>query len=200
MHRGPDAAARTLPARRARSLPSARLVGRRRPRRSCTAPHAETAVRSASIGLAVFGSARSAWRTGVGMAAGELRVRVPLAGPQQVARRSRVRAVADEVADRVAAVQQAPALAVDERQGGLAGDDTLEAQTRMDRRCRAGSLMRTMVARRTGPRRGPYRPGRGRTSLAWARGVPSATSSGEERLEEGDEPAVAVMGGGGRLR
>ena len=51
---------------------------------------------------------------------------VPLAGPQQVRHRG-IRAVFHEVADPVAAVEQAATLPVDEGESGLAGDDAFEA-------------------------------------------------------------------------
>ena len=95
--------------------------------RSCVAPHAETAVRSASIGLVVGGSARRTVMTAGGIGRGRQPMgRVPVAGPQQV-RDRRVGAVGDEVADPIAAVEQPAALAVDVAQARLAGDDAFEA-------------------------------------------------------------------------
>ena len=91
------------------------------------APHAETAVRSASMGLAWRGTARSTVITVSGTGAvGSRYARIPVAGPEQV-RDDRVRAVLDEIADPVAAVEQSPALAVDLAERGLAGEDALEA-------------------------------------------------------------------------
>ena len=114
--------------------------------RSCVAPQAETAVRSASIGLVVGGQRpqrRSSPAAGTG-AVGEAVARIPLAGPQQV-RDRRVGAVLDEVADPVAAIQQPAALAVDVGEAGLAGDDALEA-----RRVRSSGLGRVAVGASAG--------------------------------------------------
>ena len=73
------------------------------------------------------GSARSTVMTAAGSAPVASRCDgIPVAGPEQV-RDRRVRAVLDEVADPVAAVDQAAALAVDLAERRLAGDDALEA-------------------------------------------------------------------------
>ena len=56
----------------------------------------------------------------------ELDAGMPLAGPQQVGDLG-VRAAGDELADRVAAVQEAAVLAVDEADRALGADDALEA-------------------------------------------------------------------------
>ena len=51
---------------------------------------------------------------------------VPIAGPQEV-RDRRIRAALHEITDPVAAIEQPAALAIDEGEAGLAGDDALEA-------------------------------------------------------------------------
>ena len=57
---------------------------------------------------------------------GESMARVPFARPQQVRDRG-ICPLRDEVADPIPAVEQASALAVDEAEAGLAGDDAFEA-------------------------------------------------------------------------
>ena len=57
--------------------------------------------------------------------AGEVRIGLPLAGPQQLGD-LRVRAALDELADRVAAVLEAAGLAVDHGERRLAGQDALQ--------------------------------------------------------------------------
>lgn len=55
----------------------------------------------------------------------ELDAGVPFAGPQEVGD-LRIRAPGDELADRVAAIQEPPVLAVDETDRALGPDDALE--------------------------------------------------------------------------
>ena len=110
--------------------------------RSCVAPQAETAVRSASIGLVVAGRARRTVRTGPGTGAVGRRC-VGSHSPVQsrFATAGYVPSL-DQVADPVAAVQQPPALAVDVAERGLAGDDALEAG-RVRTACRAVPVRRS---------------------------------------------------------
>ena len=50
---------------------------------------------------------------------------IPVAGPQQVGDR-RVPPVLDEVTDPIATIEEPTALAIDEAEAGLAGDDAFE--------------------------------------------------------------------------
>ena len=122
-------------------------------------PRPRSGARPSGSRCAAAGGARSRRRarSAVGM---ELRVRGPLTGPEQLGH-GRVRAALDQLADGVAAVQQATVLAVDEPDRALGGDDTLEARgirPLVDGRARdrgRGGLIRhaAMVVRR--PRRRP---------------------------------------------
>jgi len=56
-----------------------------------------------------------------------MRIRAPVAGPQQLGDLCEA-APLDKLADRIAAVQQTAVRAIDHRQRGLAGHDALEAR------------------------------------------------------------------------
>ena len=94
---------------------------------SGVAPHAETAVRSASIGLAWRGRARSTVMTASGTGAVGSRYAGSQSPVQSRFATTGIGAVLDEIADAVAPVEQSSALTVDLAERGFPGQDTLEA-------------------------------------------------------------------------
>ena len=123
-----DAGGRTRPARWCERRQRARLLDGRRPQGAVTAPHAETAVRRASIGLAVAGRRR---RTSRPAPAGARRrgAHRPSSHPSTAAPRpGRTCPLGHQLADRIAPILEAAAVAVDHGQRRLPGQDPLQAR------------------------------------------------------------------------
>jgi hypothetical protein len=106
----------------------ARLIDRRRP------GHVLSGTPGADAGaqrIHGMGVRREQPQTGLDIVrqgrAWQMRLRWPLTGPQQLGD-LRVRAVLDQVADGVAAIEQSAGGAVHERDGGLPGQNALEAR------------------------------------------------------------------------